>query len=224
MAVELAGYQERSLQRFHPGTVERRVLAPPAPLGARLALPAGLRLAHPAGLRLQSLRLGAQLAGTPAAPAEIFESASGMLDAFPGGYDPTSWRRWVVGRPWYCVEWTCTGESGTGMDGTLSVKYGEHYFRGFERGARRGLWMRRYCDGLRFHFGVPYAPKDIQLLRFGVSYAPKDIQLCPAGRMRRQRGEMGIGSVRETVRSDGDDEEIYQDEGMEDEGRGEREL
>jgi hypothetical protein len=35
---------------------------------------------------------------------------------------------------------------------------------------------------------------------------------------------MGIGSVRETVRSDGDDEEIYQDEGMEDEGRGEREL
>jgi hypothetical protein len=71
------------------------------------------------------------------AGGDIFESAGELLGAFPGGYDPTSWRRWVVDRPWYCVEWTCTGgESGTGVDGTLSVEYWEHYFRGFERGAR----------------------------------------------------------------------------------------
>ncbi|KAJ7906829.1 hypothetical protein B0H13DRAFT_2662654 [Mycena leptocephala] len=135
------------LDVFHPGTVERRVLAPPAPLSTRLALPAGLRL--------QSLKLGAQLAGTPAAPAEIFESASELLGAFPGGYDPTSWRRWVVDRPWYCVEWTCIGESGTGMDGTLSVEYGEHYFRGFERGRgfRRGPWMKRCCAWLEDLWG-----------------------------------------------------------------------
>jgi hypothetical protein len=85
------------LDAFHPGTVERCVLAPPVPLSTRLALPAGLWL--------QSLKLGTQLAGTPVAPAEISESASELLGAFPGGYDPTSWRRWVVDRPWYCVEW-----------------------------------------------------------------------------------------------------------------------
>ncbi|KAF8212714.1 hypothetical protein K438DRAFT_1957331 [Mycena galopus ATCC 62051] len=124
------------LDSFHPGTVARRVLVPPVPHRARLALPAGMRL--------QSLRLGTQLAGGPDAALELFDSAHAAVRAFPGDYDPTSWRRWIVDRPWYCVEWACAIEGGvdpdeqfgTALDGTLSVEYGEHYFQGFQRGER----------------------------------------------------------------------------------------
>jgi hypothetical protein len=128
------------LDSFHPGTVVRRVASPPVALRARLALPAGLQL--------QTLRLGTQLAGAPSADAadantELWESAREAVRAFPGGYDPTSWHRWVVDRPWYCVKWTRVeaeadggGDFGTALDGTLCIEYGEHYFRGFERGAR----------------------------------------------------------------------------------------
>ncbi|KAJ6461532.1 hypothetical protein DFH09DRAFT_1495168 [Mycena vulgaris] len=72
------------LDAFHPGSVERQVL--PTALRARVALPPGMRLA--------SLHLGAQLLGT--SHAELCESAREIVAAFPGGYDPTSWRRWVV--------------------------------------------------------------------------------------------------------------------------------
>ncbi|KAJ7263677.1 hypothetical protein B0H12DRAFT_284510 [Mycena haematopus] len=125
------------LDSFHPGTVVRRVLVPPVAETLRVALPMGLRL--------QRLRLGTQLAptelGNHSAPADLalFESAHETIRTFPTNYDPTSWRRWVVDRPWYCVEWTCAADvPGTGMlqDGTLRVEYGEHYFQGFERGER----------------------------------------------------------------------------------------
>ncbi|KAJ6564246.1 hypothetical protein B0H19DRAFT_76683 [Mycena capillaripes] len=120
------------LDSFHPGTVARRVLAPPVPLRARLALPSGLQL--------KTLRLGVQLAGTPSSPTELYDSARETVRAFPGGYDPTSWRRWIVDRPWYVVEWTRIDdvgrEFGTALEGTLHIEYGEHYFCGFQRGER----------------------------------------------------------------------------------------
>ncbi|KAF7340408.1 Ubiquitin family protein [Mycena venus] len=132
------------LDSFRPGTVERRVVAPPTALHARVALPIGMQL--------QTLRLGTQLAGAPDDNAgtelmTLFESAREVVRAFPGGYDPTSWRRWAVDQPWYCVEWTRVvtltadggGEFGTALDGTLRVEYGEHYFQGFERGARMAV-------------------------------------------------------------------------------------
>jgi hypothetical protein len=124
------------LDAFHPGTVLRRVLTPPVPPRARLTLPAGMRL--------QTLRLGTQLAGAPGAPDTeqlLLDSAREAVRAFPGDYDPTSWRRWVVDRPWYCVEWTRVADAdetqfGTALEGTLRVEYGEHYSQGFERGER----------------------------------------------------------------------------------------
>ncbi|KAJ6517717.1 hypothetical protein DFH09DRAFT_1287707 [Mycena vulgaris] len=121
------------LDAFHPGSVERRVL--PTALRARAALPPGLRLT--------TLRLGAQLSGT--SHAELCESALETVAAFPGGYDPTSWRRWVVDQPWYCIEWTRApdadvsadgGDAPGGLEGTLRVEYDDHYFQSFERGAR----------------------------------------------------------------------------------------
>ncbi|KAJ7844934.1 hypothetical protein B0H14DRAFT_2775912 [Mycena olivaceomarginata] len=124
------------LDAFHPGTVLRRVLAPPIPPRARLTLPAAMRL--------QTLRLGTQLAGAPGAPDTeqlLLDSAREAVRAFPGDYDPTSWRRWVVDRPWYCVDWTRAANAdetqfGAALEGTLRVEYGEHYFQGFERGER----------------------------------------------------------------------------------------
>ncbi|KAJ7631598.1 hypothetical protein DFH06DRAFT_698199 [Mycena polygramma] len=127
------------LDSFHPGTVTCRIL-PPSDSG-----PIRVRLALPAGLNLQTLRLGAQLAGAPAPAAaaqEMRDSAREAVRLFPSGYDPTSWRRWVVDRPWYCIEWTRVPEEeraaefGTALDGTLSIEYGDHYFRGFQRGER----------------------------------------------------------------------------------------
>ncbi|KAJ6459657.1 hypothetical protein C8R45DRAFT_1221366 [Mycena sanguinolenta] len=127
------------LDSFHPGTVARCVV--PNVIRAKLALPKGLRL--------KILRLGTQLAGAPDADSpdsdsmkELCESARKVIHAFPGGYDPTSWRRWVVDRPWYCVEWSCAVEVGDDeantptvlLDGALRIEYGDHYFRGFERG------------------------------------------------------------------------------------------
>jgi hypothetical protein len=64
------------------------------------------------------------------------------VHVFPGDYNPTSWRRWVVDQPWYCVEWThaaevdADGPFGTALDGTPGVDYGERYYQGFERGER----------------------------------------------------------------------------------------
>ncbi|KAF8152832.1 hypothetical protein K438DRAFT_1863900 [Mycena galopus ATCC 62051] len=122
---------------FHPGTVARRVVSPPPELrSANLTLPSGLPI--------QRLRLGTQLAGAPNADADsvrqLCESARKVIQTFPGDYDPTSWRSWVVDRPWYCVEWT-RGDtepdaSSTVLGGTLLIEYGEHYFQGFERGTR----------------------------------------------------------------------------------------
>ncbi|KAJ7681276.1 hypothetical protein B0H17DRAFT_1205946 [Mycena rosella] len=126
------------LDSFHPGTVERHVLT--------TALQA--RLAPPRGLGVRALRLGVQLPGT--SHQELGESARAAVEAFPGGYDPTSWRRWVVDQAWYCVEWTrvegadaavpadgdADAKAGSGTEGTLTVEYGEHYFRSFDRGSR----------------------------------------------------------------------------------------
>ncbi|KAJ7096900.1 hypothetical protein C8R44DRAFT_989165 [Mycena epipterygia] len=116
------------LDAFHPGTVERHTL--PAVRSARVALPPKFWL--------ETLRLGAQLGGTT--HAELADAARETVEAFPGGYDPTSWRRWVVDRPWYCVEWTraedASEDADGKSDGTLRVEYGEHYFKSFERGAR----------------------------------------------------------------------------------------
>ncbi|KAF7367710.1 Ubiquitin family protein [Mycena sanguinolenta] len=97
---------------------------------------------------LKTLRLGTQLAGAPNADSpdsdgmkELCDSARKVIHAFPGGYDPTSWRSWVVDKPWYCVEWSRAGEEVDDheantvlLDGTLRIEYGDHYFRGFERG------------------------------------------------------------------------------------------
>jgi hypothetical protein len=64
------------------------------------------------------------------------------VHVFPGDYNPTSWRRWVVDQPWYCVEWThaaevdAHGPFGTALDGTPGVDYGKRYYQGFERGER----------------------------------------------------------------------------------------
>ncbi|KAJ7185350.1 hypothetical protein C8R46DRAFT_1342638 [Mycena filopes] len=122
------------LDAFHPGSVARRTLPdsePPAPT---------VRLTLPVGLRLHILRLGAQLEGALTAPEAIRESARAAVHAFPGNYDPTSWRRWVVDRPWYCLEWMhapdAGAEFGMALHGTLRVEYGEHYFESFERGQR----------------------------------------------------------------------------------------
>ncbi|KAJ7029872.1 hypothetical protein C8F04DRAFT_1115284 [Mycena alexandri] len=121
------------LDSFHPGSVERRTLPDDIP-------PHTVRLALPRDLRLRTLRLGAQLEGALTAPAQICDSARDAVRAFPEGYDPTSWRRWVVDRPWYCIVWTHTGNSegefGRALDGTLRVEYGDHYFESFERGQR----------------------------------------------------------------------------------------
>ncbi|KAJ7838590.1 hypothetical protein B0H14DRAFT_2788862 [Mycena olivaceomarginata] len=141
------------LDSFHPGTVTRRAVPPPAAAVLRAEL-----AALPWGLRLETLRLGTQLAGAPdgdaAAVAELCASACEVVRTFPGEYDPTSWRRWAVDRPWYCVEWTRTTvtegnaegseEFDTGLDGTLRIEYGEHYFQGFERGER--IWPTRSSD------------------------------------------------------------------------------
>ncbi|KAJ6454110.1 hypothetical protein C8R45DRAFT_1038120 [Mycena sanguinolenta] len=128
------------LDAFYPGTVVRRVLIPSVPWRVPAILPAEMRL--------QRLRLGTQLGGDPGFITEqaLFDSAHEAIRTFPADYDPTSWRRWVVDRPWYCVEWTSTGtgaatdevELNTGIpqDGTLRIEYGEHYFQGFERGER----------------------------------------------------------------------------------------
>jgi hypothetical protein len=104
----------------------------------------------PSGLppKLERLRVGAQLSGTSS--AELAVSAHGIIAGFPHAYDPTSWRTWVVDRPWFCVEWRrCastteeeeldTGERNTTPGralGALGIEYGEHYFRSFERGSR----------------------------------------------------------------------------------------
>jgi hypothetical protein len=141
------------LDSFHPGTVTRRAVPPPAAAVLRAEL-----AALPRGLRLETLRLGTQLAGAPdgdaAAVAELCASACEVVRTFPGEYDPTSWRRWAVDRPWYCVEWTRTTvtegnaegseEFDTGLDGTLRIEDGEHYFQGFERGER--IWPTRSSD------------------------------------------------------------------------------
>ncbi|KAJ7764300.1 hypothetical protein B0H16DRAFT_1526664 [Mycena metata] len=125
------------LDAFHPGSVERRTLPDPDSADSDKVL---VRLSLPQNLhRLRTLRLGAQLAG--ATPVQIHTSAREAVSAFSGGYDPTSWRRWVVDRPWYCVEWTRTAlgerEGGSGFnEGTVRVEYGEHYFESFERGQR----------------------------------------------------------------------------------------
>ncbi|KAF7346833.1 Ubiquitin family protein [Mycena sanguinolenta] len=126
------------LDAFYPGSVVRRVIVPSVPRRVPAILPAGMQL--------QRLRLGTQLAGDTTEQA-LFDSAHEAIRTFPADYDPTSWRRWVVDRPWYCVEWVSTGASaatgtgdepggGTLQDGTLRIEYGEHYFQGFERGER----------------------------------------------------------------------------------------
>ncbi|KAJ7764307.1 hypothetical protein B0H16DRAFT_1526678 [Mycena metata] len=128
------------LDAFHPGSVDRRTLPDPDSADSGKVL---VRLALPQNLhRLRTLRLGVQLEGPT--PAQIHTSAREAVSAFSGGYDPTSWRRWVVDRPWYCVEWTRArefgvdeGEGGSGFnEGTVRVEYGEHYFESFERGQR----------------------------------------------------------------------------------------
>ncbi|KAJ7116207.1 hypothetical protein C8R43DRAFT_1154911 [Mycena crocata] len=103
------------LDAFHPGTVERKSLVLEAPVRARLRLSSvdesmststGLPVPWDSrvGLHLQTLRLGAQLVG--GTPAELAENAREVVEGFPEAYDPTSWQRWIVDRPWYCVEWT----------------------------------------------------------------------------------------------------------------------
>ncbi|KAJ7198096.1 hypothetical protein GGX14DRAFT_402116 [Mycena pura] len=126
---------------FNPGSVDRRRIPAPGHVRARLALPVGLRPV--------TVRLGVQLTGTE--DAELCAAADKAIATFPGGYDPTAWRLWVVDRPWHCVEWVRVLESDVHVDGgrehetdtnmsaeegTLSIEYGEHYFQGFERGVR----------------------------------------------------------------------------------------
>ncbi|KAJ7451339.1 hypothetical protein FB451DRAFT_1525674 [Mycena latifolia] len=136
------------LDAFHPGTVARHTLTPHHP---RVPLPPGLPR------HLRALRLGAQL---PGSVPELGCAARDVLDGFPAGYDPTSWRRWIVDAPWYVVEWVsddadavgdlqsipiaeqadvgADADAAAGMEvaGTLRVEYGEHYFQSFERGTR----------------------------------------------------------------------------------------
>ncbi|KAJ7760881.1 hypothetical protein DFH07DRAFT_426233 [Mycena maculata] len=115
------------LDAFHPGTLERHTLH--APLEARVTLPRGLRP--------HTLRLGAQLGGN--SHAELCAAARETVQGFPAAYDPTSWRRWIVDRPWYVVEWTHDGKdagSSGSLEGALRIEYGEHYFKSFERGSR----------------------------------------------------------------------------------------
>ncbi|KAJ7254598.1 hypothetical protein C8J57DRAFT_1518734 [Mycena rebaudengoi] len=128
------------LDAFHPGSVLRHTLNPVPP--TLMPLPSGLPP------KLERLRVGAQLSGTSS--AELAVSAHGIIAGFPHTYDPTSWRTWVVDRPWFCVEWRrCAstteeeeldaGERNTTPGsalGALSIEYGEHYFRSFERGSR----------------------------------------------------------------------------------------
>ncbi|KAF7319273.1 Ubiquitin family protein [Mycena chlorophos] len=141
---------------FHPGSFERRVAGEPpdAPL-----VPLSL-LASPAALKV--LRLGAQLGSPAANPHGLCGAAREVLAGFPAKYDPTSWHVWVVDQPWCVVEWArinehvtqtsaagdripapekeCDGNPdarlGISMLGTVRVEYSEHYFQGFERGAR----------------------------------------------------------------------------------------
>ncbi|KAK7064997.1 ubiquitin family protein [Favolaschia claudopus] len=168
------------LDSFHPGTVVRHTLhAPPSPpsipadakfepTGNRLPAEMYVNLRLPASLRIHSLRLGTQLAGAPDTDtdadspdhnselATLWESAKEVMGAFPNGYDPTSWRRWLVDRPWYVVEWNRVEEEKFDSDGQgeearhgkdeeedtevvrgrISIEYGEHFFQGFQRGMR----------------------------------------------------------------------------------------
>ncbi|KAJ7745550.1 hypothetical protein DFH07DRAFT_963247 [Mycena maculata] len=115
------------LDAFHPGTLERHTLH--APLEPRVTLPFGLRP--------HTLRLGAQLGGN--SHAELCAAAHETAQGFPAAYDPTSWRRWIVDRSWYVVEWTHDGEdvdSSGSLEGALRIEYGEHYFKSFERASR----------------------------------------------------------------------------------------
>ncbi|KAF7330040.1 Ubiquitin family protein [Mycena kentingensis (nom. inval.)] len=106
---------------FHAGSVERRRVHDH---GEPVALPEGLPT------RLKTLRLGAQLAGDI---NELCAAARSVLAGFPNEYDPTSWRVWIVDRPWHVLEWNRSEDLHLGR---LSVSYQEHFFWGFERGAR----------------------------------------------------------------------------------------
>ncbi|KAK7008006.1 ubiquitin family protein [Favolaschia claudopus] len=131
------------LDSFHPGTVVRHTLhAPPSPAsipadaefeptGDNFPAEIYVNLRLPAGLRIHTLRLGTQLAGAPdidtdteadspsnnSELATLWQSANEVMSAFPNGYDPTSWRRWLVDRPWYVVEWRRVEEEEVEEDG-----------------------------------------------------------------------------------------------------------
>ncbi|KAJ7492997.1 hypothetical protein B0H11DRAFT_2006831 [Mycena galericulata] len=103
------------LDAFHPGSVERHVLSLATSDGECSA-----RLRLPRGWGLRTLRLGVQLAGSSPVHspehAALFASAREAVAGFPGAYDPTSWRRWVVDAPWYCVEWTRSSVGAVDLD------------------------------------------------------------------------------------------------------------
>ncbi|KAJ7628776.1 hypothetical protein FB45DRAFT_1028840 [Roridomyces roridus] len=150
------GYQERSIQRLKflgttlISSAIRDFYVSPYPPGCKR--PLGYvppRDPLPAALlplrALRELRIGAQLADGGASLEELFGAAREVIGTFPEGYDPTSWRRWVVDRPWSCVRWVSTGREEVSdvdaglqepVQGDLFVEYGEHYFKNFDRGSR----------------------------------------------------------------------------------------
>ncbi|KAJ7059711.1 hypothetical protein C8F01DRAFT_1145399, partial [Mycena amicta] len=114
---------------FHPGSFERRTVHEAT--GAVVS-------SAEAGLppTLQTLRLGSQLGAAGMHSDALCAAARKVLAGFPAEYDPTSWRVWAVERPWCVIQWTRTTTDEEEVIGRLSVEYDEHYFRGFERGAR----------------------------------------------------------------------------------------